>query len=85
VVYHACLPARERKAPDEFLLSTLFGSAFDAGDVEAAPTFVDEVEGTDRSKGKLDVPDLELSLWHVTDAGQQVALREIVTRLTQLI
>ena len=87
VVYHACPRARERKVPDEFLLSTLFGSTFDAGDVGATPPLLDEIEGTDRSKGKLGttLPDLELSLRHVTDAGQQVAFREIVTRLTQLI
>jgi hypothetical protein len=87
VVYHACLRARERKAVDEFLLPTLLGAAFDAGDVEAAQTLLDEIEGADTSTWKLatTLPDLELSLRHVTDAGQQAALSAMVTRLKQLI
>jgi len=87
VVYHACLRARERKAVDEFLLPTLLGAAFDAGDVEAAQTLLDEIEGADTSTWKLAtmLPDLELSLRHVTDAGQQAALSAMVTRLKQLI
>src|SRR5499433_2508921 len=87
VVYHACLRARERKAVDEFLRPTLLGAAFDAGDVEAAQTLLDEIEGADTSTWKLatTLPDLELSLRHVTDAGQQAALSAMVTRLKQLI
>ena len=87
VVHHACLRARERKAVDEFLLPTLLGAVFDAGDVEAAQTLLDEIEGANTSTWKLatTLPDLELSLRHVTDAGQQAALSAMVTRLKQLI
>jgi len=87
VVYQACLRARGRRASDEFLLPTLLGSAFDAGDVDAARSLLDEIEGMDASKWKLatTLPDLELSLQHVTDVDRQAGLREIVTRLKQLI
>jgi len=87
VVYYACLRAREREAVDEFLLPTLLGAAFDAGDVEAAQVLLDEIEGADTSTWKLatTLPDLELSLRHVTEAGQQAPLSAIVTRLKQLI
>jgi tetratricopeptide (TPR) repeat protein len=69
VVYHACLRARQRNAADEFLLPTLLGSAFDAGDVDAAQTLLDEITATDTSKWKLEttLPDLELSLSHGVD------------------
>jgi hypothetical protein len=82
VVYHAGLWARERKAR-RVPASTLFGSASGAGGVGAA-LLLDEIEGTDTSKGTT-LPDLELSLRHMTDAGPLAALREIVTRLEQPI
>ena len=77
----ACGPGSVRHG--EFLLSTLFGSASGAGGVGAV-LLLDEIEGTDTSKGTT-LPDLELSLRHMTDAGPLAALREIVTRLEQPI
>jgi hypothetical protein len=79
--------ARQRNAADEFLLPTLLGSAFDAGDIDAAQTLFDEIAATDTSKWKLEttLPDLELSLRHVVDADRQAALRAIAVQLKQLI
>jgi len=87
VVYHACLRARQRKAADEFLLPTLLGSAFDAGDVDAAQTLLDEITATDTSKWKLEttLPDLELSLSHGVDPDRQAALRALAAQLKQLL
>ena len=87
VVYQACLRARQRNAADEFLLPTLLGAAFDAGDVDAAQTLFDEIAATDMSRWKLEttLPDLEISLRHVVDANRQTALRAIAAKLKQLI
>ena len=38
-----CLRARQRNASDEFLLPTLLGAAFDAGDVDAAQALFEEI------------------------------------------
>jgi tetratricopeptide (TPR) repeat protein len=87
VVYHACLRARQRNAADEFLLPTLLGSAFDAGDVDAAQSLLDEITTTDTSKWKLEttLPDLELSLSHGVDPDRQAALRALAAQLKQLL
>ena len=86
-MYQACLRARQRNAADEFLLPTLLGAAFDAGDVDAAQTLFDEIAATDMSRWKLEttLPDLEISLRHVVDANRQTALRAIAAKLKQLI
>jgi hypothetical protein len=86
LVYFACHRAKERNAMDEFLRPTLLGAAFDAGDVDEAQDLVDEIAATDSAAWKLNttIPDLELSLEHVTDPARRAALRAIVEQLKLL-
>ena len=69
--------ARQRNASDEFLLPTLLGAAFDAGDVDAAQALFEEIAATDafQMEARNNDPDLELSLRHLTDADGRAALR----------
>jgi hypothetical protein len=80
----ACERARKRAVQDEWLLPTLLGAAFDAGDVEKAESLADEVEATTQWGFKSTLDDLEVSIQHVEDPACRDRLTAVIDRLKSL-
>jgi hypothetical protein len=80
----ACERARKRAVQDEWLLPTLLGAAFDAGDVEKAESLADEVDATTRWGFKSTLDDLEVSIKHVEDPACRDRLTAVIDRLKSL-
>jgi len=86
VTLTGCERARLRNSDDEWLNPTLLGAAFDAGDVEKATEFADQVATEDPSAWKLEstLGDCETAA-QLYEEPRRSELLEIVARLKALI
>jgi hypothetical protein len=81
----ACERARKRGMQDDWLLATLLGAAFDAGDVEKASSLAEEISAVGPATWKLasTISDLRLSIsFH--DPSRAHELEEILAGLERL-
>jgi len=86
ITVFACERARKLNPTDEWLLPTLLGAAFDAGDVDKAQELYDEMSETGIQPFKLDtlVPDLEAGIALQKDQAESGQLKEILTLIKKL-